>query len=82
MNDDTVDPGERLLDVKDIAERLKIAPKTVRDMSADGRLFRPIYIGRLARWRARDIEQWIEQRAAAAAKISAAARKAGKHSRV
>ena len=53
--------GLRLLDVRQVAEILGIAVRTVWRLSAAGELPPPVRIGvRIVRWRLSDIEQYLE----------------------
>ena len=62
-----VDDGvERLLSREVVAERLDCDPATVRRMEKDGRFILPLMIGKLPRWRERDVNAWIAERAAKA----------------
>jgi excisionase family DNA binding protein len=49
---------ERLLTPEDVADRLQISPKTVRDMLRDGRL-KGIKMGKLWRIREADLDAFI-----------------------
>jgi predicted DNA-binding transcriptional regulator AlpA len=57
------DDIERLLDVKQVADRLGVSDKTVWVMSGDGRFPPPLRLGRLTRWRVADFNHWVEQHA-------------------
>jgi predicted DNA-binding transcriptional regulator AlpA len=59
------DDIERLLDIKQVSDRLGVSEKTVWVMSGDGRFLEPLRLGRLIRWRAADFNHWVEQHAAA-----------------
>ena len=48
-----------LLEIEDVAEMLRCAPRTVRRLANSGRTPGPIKLGRLTRWRRREIENWI-----------------------
>ncbi len=51
----------RLLDVREVAQILGIAVRTVWRLSATGELPAPVRIGaRIVRWRLSDIEQYLE----------------------
>jgi len=49
-----------LLTAKDIAALCGVSVRTVWEWRAAGRLPAPIRLGRLIRWRRKDIEDWIE----------------------
>jgi len=49
-----------LLKARDVAALCGVSVRTVWDWRAAGRLPQPINIGRLVRWRRKDIEDWIE----------------------
>lgn len=51
-----------LLNVKEVAHLLSISPSTVLRRVDDGEIPQPIYLGRLARWRASDIEDCINHK--------------------
>ncbi len=57
-----------LLDVREIARRLGISPRSVWTQVAKGELLAPIRIGRLSRWRWETILKWIEEKEAEAAR--------------
>jgi predicted DNA-binding transcriptional regulator AlpA len=47
---------DRLLDIQDLADRLKIPTKTIRNKLSDGTWpIRPVRIGRALRWRETDV---------------------------
>jgi len=50
----------QLLSVGELAKRLMVSKRTIWSMLSSGRLPRPIRLGRSVRFRASDIEQWIE----------------------
>lgn len=56
-----------VLTAEQVAEMLQVSPKTIReDAEKKWKGFpRAIRIGRLKRWRPQDIEEWINQKAAA-----------------
>jgi predicted DNA-binding transcriptional regulator AlpA len=48
--------SDRLLDIKDLANRLKIHPKTIRNKLSNGTWpIDPVRIGRALRWRESDV---------------------------
>ena len=53
-------PG-RLLTAHDVAERLRVNAKTIRRWRESGRLPPAIELGGIVRWRARDIDAWLEE---------------------
>jgi excisionase family DNA binding protein len=57
------DDIERLLDVKQVSERLGVSEKTVWVMAADGRFIPPLALGRLRKWRVAEFNRWVEDRA-------------------
>ncbi len=61
------DDVERLLSRVVVAQRLDCDPQTVTKMARAGRFVPPILVGNLLRWRERDVNAWIAERAAAAA---------------
>ena len=79
--------GERLVDNTYVADRLAVHPDTVMDMVNSDRFPAPIMVGRLKRWRLKDVDGWIASRATAKEKLDAMAtkyvqpqkRKAGRH---
>ena len=52
-------PGERLLDVRGVAERLGVGVRMVWKLVSQGRMPAPLKLGRLSRWRAAAIDAWI-----------------------
>jgi predicted DNA-binding transcriptional regulator AlpA len=48
-----------LLTVRDVAKKLSASIRTVWRYSSDGRIPRPVKIGRLSRWRPEEIERCI-----------------------
>jgi predicted DNA-binding transcriptional regulator AlpA len=57
------DDVERLLDVKQVSERLGVSEKTVWVMSADGRFIPPLALGRLRKWRVAEFNRWVQRQA-------------------
>lgn len=81
VNPTSDDEDERLIDAEEVARRLDVSRYTVWVMVRDGRLFAPIELGMLKRWRVRDLNRWVEERATKISKIEAASTKAAKKSR-
>jgi predicted DNA-binding transcriptional regulator AlpA len=69
------DDTEQLVSVETIARRFDVSPDTVRNMVRDQRFIPPLYIGKLPRWRERDVNAWIAARAVKLKKIEASAEK-------
>ena len=62
MPDQKTDLGTTLLTVKDMAALLSVHPKTISEMTRNGRLPLPLRIGGPTgrpRWRRAEIEAWI-----------------------
>jgi excisionase family DNA binding protein len=56
---------DRLLDIAELANRLKIPTKTIRNKLSDGTWpIRPLRIGRAVRWRESDVDRVIADLAA------------------
>jgi predicted DNA-binding transcriptional regulator AlpA len=56
---------DRLLDIAELASRLKIPAKTIRNKLCDGTWpIRPLRIGRAVRWRESDVDRVIAELAA------------------
>jgi len=53
---------ERLLTVRDVAERLNLSDKTVRRLRRRGELPPGIEVAGVIRWRPEEIEQWLGER--------------------
>ena len=49
-----------LLDVRDVAKRLKLSPRQIWKLTSTGRLPKPLRIGRSVRWRAADLARFLE----------------------
>ena len=49
-----------LLNNRDVADRLNVSPDTVMDMVNSDRFPAPRMIGRLKRWRLKDVRAWME----------------------
>jgi predicted DNA-binding transcriptional regulator AlpA len=57
--------GDRLLDINELANLLKIPAKTIRNKLCDGSwLIQPLRIGRALRWRQSDVDRAIADLAA------------------
>ena len=54
----SIENGE-LFDRAEVARRLKVSLRTLQRHIARGILPKPVYLGRLVRWRAADILEWI-----------------------
>jgi excisionase family DNA binding protein len=63
MQSSAVQPstGTALLSVRDVAELLKVSPRTVRRMSDAGRMPRPLRISSLVRWDRESLLLWIAE---------------------
>jgi excisionase family DNA binding protein len=48
-----------LLDVNAVAEMLTCSPRHVYRLSDCGEMPRPVKVGRLVRWRRKELEDWI-----------------------
>ncbi len=53
--------NERLLTVKQVAERLQCSTRTVHRLAAKGKLPKPCRVGRLIRWRESDITVFVTE---------------------
>jgi predicted DNA-binding transcriptional regulator AlpA len=69
------DDVEKLISREVVARRLDCSEATVRNMVNSGRFIPPMLIGNMPRWRSRDVNEWIAERAVAARKIEATAKK-------
>lgn len=67
--------AEQLVNRLVVAKRLDCDPSTLARMVKEGRFIPPILVGNLLRWRERDVNAWIAERAIAARKIEDAAKK-------
>ena len=54
------DSGDRLLTVREVAERLGVCGRQVQKLLASGRFPSPVRLGRSVRWRERDIGLFID----------------------
>lgn len=48
-----------LLNVKDLAARLRVSSRQIWKLCAMGRLPAPVRLSRSVRWRAADIDRWV-----------------------
>ena len=60
---DDIRKPTRLLTRKDLSERLQISPRTISRMTCDGRLPKPLMLGRSVRWAEAEIEAWFQDTA-------------------
>lgn len=51
--------SEPLIDVRAVAEMCGVSVWLLYKMAGNGRMPKPIKIGRLLRWKRRDVERWI-----------------------
>ena len=49
-----------LLNVTDVANRLRLSTRQVWKLADSGHMPKPVRIGRSVRWRASDIDAWVE----------------------
>lgn len=49
----------RLISAKEVSEILSISQRTLWRMLSAGRMIPPIRLGRVVRWRADEVTQWI-----------------------
>jgi excisionase family DNA binding protein len=54
-------PSAILLDVGQVADMLACSARTVYRLADAGRMPRPVKIGRLVRWRQKELEDWVEE---------------------
>ena len=59
---------EYLIDVKAVAERLGVSTASVWRYRDDGKLPQPVRVGGSVRWRASDIDRWMQDGCPALAK--------------
>ncbi len=52
--------AETLVDAVTLAEKLNVHEVTIRKWQSSGKVPRPVRIGRLVKWRLREIEAWIK----------------------
>jgi predicted DNA-binding transcriptional regulator AlpA len=67
--------AERLLGRFIVAQRLDCDPSTLARMVKEGRFISPLMLGNMPRWRERDVNAWIAERASQARAIEASAAK-------
>jgi len=60
-----------LLDIRAVAQLLDVHTRTVRRMADAGRMPRPLKVGRLVRWRAGDVADWIDRGCPAVRSVTA-----------
>ena len=53
-------PTTRLLTLDNVAKRLAVSTRTIKRLTAAGRL-KPVHIGRAVRWRADEVAAFIEE---------------------
>jgi len=64
MNENVSEIATELLRPKDVAQRLQISQRQIYLLLGSGQMPQPFKIGRQNRWRAADIETYIESLAA------------------
>lgn len=52
------DDAHPMIDVREVADFLRVSEKTVWRLAAEGRLPHPVRVGRQFRWRRAAIERW------------------------
>lgn len=52
--------GNTLLNVRDVAAALKVSPRQVWKLTSSRRMPAPVRISRSVRWRASDIDEWVQ----------------------
>jgi excisionase family DNA binding protein len=67
MNQKPVSCGTSLLTPEDVAARLRISKRQIHNLINDGHFPLPMKIGRLNRWRALDVENYVDALAMAVA---------------
>jgi len=50
----------RLLTIGEVADLLKLSIRTIRRLADSGKMPRPVKVGALIRWKAIDLESWVE----------------------
>jgi len=55
-----VDGETRLMNISEVAERLRVTVVTIRWLRQEGRFAPAIKVGRRLVWDARDVEAWID----------------------
>lgn len=56
----TISTETRLMDARAVAEVLKCSPRQVLRLADAGKMPKGCRVGTLRRWRAEDIDRWIE----------------------
>ena len=56
-----VDSETTLMNISEVAERLRVTVVTIRWLRQEGRFAPAIKVGRRLVWDARDVEAWIDQ---------------------
>lgn len=51
---------KELLNVREVAALLDLSPRTVWRWSDSGRMPRPVRLSSLAKWRMRELREWID----------------------
>ncbi|HNU12424.1 MAG TPA: AlpA family phage regulatory protein [Rubrivivax sp.] len=64
VNESNVKP--LLIDIKQVCNMIGMSPAFTWGRVAANRFPKPIKLGRATRWRASDVEEWVNQQAAAA----------------
>ena len=59
--DRVMDAATKLLNIGEVAERLRVKVVTVRWLRQEGRFAPAIKVGRRLVWDVRDVEAWIEE---------------------
>jgi excisionase family DNA binding protein len=54
--------GDRLMGVREVAARLAVSTRTAWKLAYAGKLPAPVRLGRCVRWRASDLQGFIESR--------------------
>lgn len=49
-----------LLNVRDVAARVRVSVRQVWKLASSGRIPKPVRLGRSVRWRAAELQAWIE----------------------
>jgi excisionase family DNA binding protein len=59
--DDAIDDvsDEDLLDVDDLAERLKVGPRTIWRLESGGKIPKAVRFGGSTRWRRQEVNRWM-----------------------
>lgn len=57
----TADPAPLLLTAQEVVQMLSVSKSTLWRMRDSGKLPAPIRVGGIVRWRASDIQRWVEQ---------------------